>query len=122
MTKHAVVGLSLALRTEAPVRGVGVLTVCPAVVEIPILDKGAIGGFVGRDLPHGPAHGIPPRHILPRHNARHRAKRSTAGETTTRAHAASLFARLAPGLMQRMSTRFIEGRRARQAAARSRIR
>src|SRR6478736_1214939 len=49
MTKHAVVGLSLALRSEAVSRGVGVLAVCPGAVETPILDKGAIGGFVGRD-------------------------------------------------------------------------
>lgn len=48
-TKHAVVGLSMALRSEAVPRGVGVLVVCPAAVETPILDKGAIGGFVGRD-------------------------------------------------------------------------
>ena len=49
MTKHAVVGLSLALRSEAAAHGVGVLVVCPSAVETPILDKGAIGGFVGRD-------------------------------------------------------------------------
>src|SRR6202040_3882202 len=49
MTKHAIVGLSLALRSEAVSRGVGVLAVCPGAVETPILDKGAIGGFVGRD-------------------------------------------------------------------------
>ncbi|WP_460359057.1 SDR family oxidoreductase [Mycobacterium sp. ZZG] len=48
-TKHAVVGLSMALRSEAVPRGVGVLVVCPAAVETPILDKGAVGGFVGRD-------------------------------------------------------------------------
>ena len=48
-TKHAVVGMSLALRSEAVPRGVGVLVVCPAAVETPILDKGAVGGFVGRD-------------------------------------------------------------------------
>ena len=49
MTKHAIVGLSLALRSEAVPRGVGVLAVCPGAVETPILDKGAIGGFAGRD-------------------------------------------------------------------------
>src|SRR6202044_4102728 len=49
MTKHAIVGLSLALRSEAVSQGVGVLAVCPGAVETPILDKGAIGGFVGRD-------------------------------------------------------------------------
>ena len=48
MTKHAVVGLSLALRTEAAGRGVNVLAVCPSAVETPILDKGSVGGFVGR--------------------------------------------------------------------------
>ena len=48
-TKHAVVGLSLALRSEAVTHGVGVLVVCPSAVETPILDKGAVGGFVGRD-------------------------------------------------------------------------
>ncbi|HXS84842.1 MAG TPA: SDR family oxidoreductase, partial [Mycobacterium sp.] len=49
MTKHAIVGLSLALRSEAIPHGVGVLAVCPGAVETPILDKGAVGGFVGRD-------------------------------------------------------------------------
>ncbi|AFR48223.1 SDR family NAD(P)-dependent oxidoreductase [Gordonia sp. KTR9] len=48
MTKHAVVGLSLALRTEAAGHGVGVMAVCPSAVETPILDKGSVGGFVGR--------------------------------------------------------------------------
>jgi hypothetical protein len=45
-----VVGLSLALRSEAAGRGVGVLAVCPTAVETPTLDKGEIGGFVGRDF------------------------------------------------------------------------
>jgi len=49
-TKHAVVGLSMALRSEAVPRGVGVLVVCPAAVETPILDKGAVGTFGGRDF------------------------------------------------------------------------
>ena len=35
MTKHAVVGLSLALRSEAAGHGVGVLAVCPAAIETP---------------------------------------------------------------------------------------
>ena len=48
MTKHAVVGLSLALRTEAAGRGVNVMAVCPSAVETPILDKGSVGGFVRR--------------------------------------------------------------------------
>lgn len=48
MTKHAVVGLGLALRAEAAEHGVGVTVVCPAAVDTPILDKGEIGGFDGR--------------------------------------------------------------------------
>jgi NAD(P)-dependent dehydrogenase (short-subunit alcohol dehydrogenase family) len=49
MTKHAVVGLSLALRSEAASKGVGVTVVCPAAVDTPILDKGHVGRFHGRD-------------------------------------------------------------------------
>ncbi|MDX6372284.1 MAG: hypothetical protein QOD98_1272 [Nocardioidaceae bacterium] len=49
MTKHAVVGLSLALRSEAAEFGVGVTAVCPSAVDTPILDKGAVGRFHGRD-------------------------------------------------------------------------
>lgn len=47
-TKHAVVGLSLSLRSEAALHGVGVTVVCPSAVETPILDKGAVGAFPGR--------------------------------------------------------------------------
>ncbi len=61
MTKHAVVGLSMALRSEAAAHGVGVLAVCPAAVETPILDKGAVGGFVGRDYFLRRAGGVPGR-------------------------------------------------------------
>lgn len=49
MTKHAVVGLSLALRSEAAAKGVGVTVVCPSAVETPILEKGHLGRFHGRD-------------------------------------------------------------------------
>jgi NAD(P)-dependent dehydrogenase (short-subunit alcohol dehydrogenase family) len=35
MTKHAVVGLSLALRSEAAAKGVGVTVVCPSAVDTP---------------------------------------------------------------------------------------
>ena len=48
MTKHAVVGLSLSLRSEAVHHGVGVTAVCPSAVETPILDSGQQGGFDGR--------------------------------------------------------------------------
>lgn len=49
MTKHAVVGLSLALRSEAAAYGVGVTAICPAAVNTPILDKGEFGTVRGRD-------------------------------------------------------------------------
>jgi NAD(P)-dependent dehydrogenase (short-subunit alcohol dehydrogenase family) len=42
-TKYAVVGLSLALRTEAAGYGVGVTAICPSAVETPLLDKGGAG-------------------------------------------------------------------------------
>lgn len=40
MTKHAVVGLSLGLRSEAAAHGVRVSALCPGVVATPILDRG----------------------------------------------------------------------------------
>lgn len=49
MTKHAVVGLSLALRSEAAAHGVGVTAICPAAVNTPLLDKGEFGAVRGRD-------------------------------------------------------------------------
>lgn len=48
-TKHAVVGLSAALRSEAVAYGVGVTVVCPAAVDTPILDQGRVGQIDGRD-------------------------------------------------------------------------
>jgi NAD(P)-dependent dehydrogenase (short-subunit alcohol dehydrogenase family) len=123
MTKHAVVGLSLALRSEAVARGVGVLAVCPAAVETPILDKGAIGGFVGRDYflqAQGGKAYDPDR--LARDTLKAIEKNKAVLVKPRVAHAQWLFARLAPGLMQRMSMRFIEGQRASQAKARSEIR
>jgi NAD(P)-dependent dehydrogenase (short-subunit alcohol dehydrogenase family) len=50
MTKHAVVGLSLALRSEAAAYGIGVTAICPAAVNTPILDKGEFGQVRGRDF------------------------------------------------------------------------
>lgn len=119
MTKHAVVGLSLALRSEAAGRGVGVLAVCPAAVETPILDKGAVGGFVGRDY-YLKGQGIstpydPDR--LARDTLAAIDRNKALLVVPRRAHAAWLFARFAPGLMQRMSIRFVERQRAQQTSA-----
>jgi NAD(P)-dependent dehydrogenase (short-subunit alcohol dehydrogenase family) len=123
MTKHAVVGLSLALRSEAVARGVGVLVVCPSAVETPILDKGAINGFVGRDyFLHG--QGVktaydPDR--LARDTLRAIERNKAVLVKPRRAHAQWALARLAPGLMQRMSIGFIERQRASQSRARTEI-
>jgi NAD(P)-dependent dehydrogenase (short-subunit alcohol dehydrogenase family) len=49
-TKHAVVGLSMALRAEAKAHGVNVTVVCPFFVDTPILDS-----FGPEDLPKPPS-------------------------------------------------------------------
>lgn len=119
MTKHAVVGLSLALRTEAAAHCVGVLAICPTAVETPILEKGLIGKFDGRDFylngqgtktPYAPDR-------LARDALRAVERNQALLVVPRRAHAAWLFARLAPGLLQRMSIRFVAQQRARQAMA-----
>lgn len=118
MTKHAVVGLSLALRSEAVSRGVGVLAVCPAAVETPILDKGAIGGFVGRDYylrGQGMKTAYSPDRLA-RDTLKAIERNKALLVVPKRAHASWLFARLAPGMLQRLSIRFIAQQRARQAA------
>ncbi|MGV0793327.1 SDR family oxidoreductase [Mycolicibacterium sp. XJ1819] len=117
MTKHAVVGMSLALRSEAVPRGIGVLAVCPAAVETPILDKGAIGGFVGRDYFLQAQGGKPyDADRLARDILRAVEKNRPLLVKPRVAHAQWLFARLAPTLMNRMSMRFIAGQRAKQKA------
>jgi NAD(P)-dependent dehydrogenase (short-subunit alcohol dehydrogenase family) len=119
MTKHAVVGMSLALRSEAAGRGVKVLVVCPAAVETPILDKGAIGGFVGRDY-FLPAQGGKPYDAdrLATDVLRAIEKDKPILVKPRIAHAQWLFARLAPRLMNRVSMRFIADQRAKQTQAR----
>jgi short-subunit dehydrogenase len=117
--RHAVVGLSLALRTEAVSRGVGVLVLCPAAVQTPILDKGAIGGFVGRDY-YLRAQGVrraydPDR--LARDTLRAIRRNRPLLIVPRQARAMWLFQRLAPRLMNRMAIPFIERQRARQHAS-----
>jgi len=122
-TKHAVVGMSLALRSEAVPRGVGVLVVCPAAVETPILDKGAIGGFIGRDYFLQAQGGKPyDADQLARDVLRAIEKRKAILVKPRIARAQWLFARLAPGLMNRLSMRFIQGQRAKQGEANVKVR
>jgi NAD(P)-dependent dehydrogenase (short-subunit alcohol dehydrogenase family) len=121
MTKHAVVGLSMALRSEAAARGVGVLAVCPAAVETPILDKGSVGGFVGRDYFLQAQGGKPyDADRLASDVLRAIEKNKPILVKPRIAHAQWMFARLAPALMNRVSMRFIADQRAKQAQVRSR--
>src|SRR6201991_631572 len=118
MSKHAVVGLSLALRSEAVSRGVGVLVVCPSAVETPILDKGAIGGFVGRDS-YLRGQGMKNAYSadrLARDTLKAIGRNKGLLVKPTQAYASLVFARLAPSLLQRMSVRFIADQRKRQHA------
>jgi NAD(P)-dependent dehydrogenase (short-subunit alcohol dehydrogenase family) len=50
-TKHAVVGLSLALRVEATQAGVRVSVLCPGVVRTPILENGGTYGKLLQPVP-----------------------------------------------------------------------
>src|SRR5215469_2127877 len=51
--KHAVVGLSTSLRTEAAAHGVRVSAVCPGVIDTPLLDKGNPPDLPGAVFPDG---------------------------------------------------------------------
>jgi NAD(P)-dependent dehydrogenase (short-subunit alcohol dehydrogenase family) len=118
MTKHAVVGLSLALRSEAAAHGVGVLAICPTAVETPILDKGAIGGVSGREFyrkGQGSKNFYDPNRLA-RDTLRAVARNRALLVAPRRAHATWLFARLAPGLLQRMTIRFVAQQRESQKA------
>ena len=115
-TKHAVVGLSMALRSEAVPRGVGVLVVCPAAVETPILDKGAVGGFVGRDYFLQSQGGKPyDADRLARDTLRAIDRNKAILVKPTVAHLQWLFTRAAPVLMNRLAMRFVAGQRSRQS-------
>lgn len=113
MTKHAVVGLSLALRSEAAAHGVGVLAVCPGAVETPILDKGAVGDFEGRSFfltGMRSQTGYDPDRLA--QDVLRAIERNRGVLVVPRiAYAGWLFVRLAPGLMQRASARAIVRRR-----------
>src|SRR6516165_6290736 len=113
MTKHAVVGLSLALRSEAASHGIGVLAVCPGAVETPILDKGAVGDFEGRSFfltGQRSQTGYDPDRLA--RDVLRAVERNRAILVVPKlAYAGWLAVRLAPNLMQRMSSRLIARRR-----------
>ncbi|CAN5675420.1 SDR family oxidoreductase [soil metagenome] len=113
MSKHAVVGLSLALRSEAAAHNIGVLAICPAAVETPILDKGLITGINGREFyrmgQRSREFYDPDRLALDTLRAIERNRALLVVPRT--AYAGWLLARFAPGLMQRMSIRFMAQQR-----------
>lgn len=118
-TKHAVVGLSLALRSEAAGHGVGVTVVCPSAVETPILDKGAFGSFRGRN------------YLLEaeRTKVAYDADRLAADVLAAVARDQAILvvprrtrwgwrlSRLSPGLITRMATSFVAEQRAKAGAS-----
>jgi NAD(P)-dependent dehydrogenase (short-subunit alcohol dehydrogenase family) len=113
-TKHAVVGLSLALRSEAAARGVGVTVVCPAAVETPMLDQGEIGAVRGRDYylkGQGIRRPLDPDDLARQVLAGVRANRAMV-VAPRQARIAWRLGRYAPGFTQRMATRFVERQRA----------
>ncbi|GAA2066442.1 SDR family oxidoreductase [Williamsia deligens] len=112
-TKHAVVGLSLALRSEAAAHGIRVLALCPAAVETPLLDAGSVGGFRGRDY-YLTGQGLANAYSADRlatetleAMARDRALLVVPG----RARLAWRLYRWAPGVVWWSSTRFVAARR-----------
>ena len=117
MSKHAIVGLSLALRSEAAAHNIGVLAICPAAVETPILDKGLITGIDGREfyrMGQRSREFYDPDRLAA--DALRAIERNRAILVAPRkAYAGWLLARYAPGLMNRMSIKFVARQRAAQA-------
>lgn len=117
-TKHAVVGLSLALRSEAAAHGVGVTVVCPSAVDTPILDKGAVGRFHGRDYflkGQGVRRPLDPDVLAGQVLDAVAANRGLLVTPRT-ARVTWLMGRLAPRFVQRMSIRFVAKQRSMQEA------
>ena len=116
MSKHAVVGLSLTLRSEAAAHNVGVLAVCPAAVETPILDKGLITGINGREFyrmgQRSKDFYDPDR--LAADTLRAIGRNKAILVAPRKAYAGWLLARYAPGVMNRMAIRFVDKQRASQ--------
>ncbi|HEX4190258.1 MAG TPA: SDR family oxidoreductase [Marmoricola sp.] len=112
-TKHAIVGLSAALRSEAAAYGVGVTVVCPAAVDTPILDQGEIGRISGRDYylkGQGVRHPVPPAVLAARVLAAIPAGEAMVIEPV-QARMAYRLQRFAPGFTRKASTRFVDKQR-----------
>jgi NAD(P)-dependent dehydrogenase (short-subunit alcohol dehydrogenase family) len=120
-TKHAVVGLSLALRSEAASKGVRVTAVCPSAVETPILDKGQLGRFNGRDFylkGQGVRHPLDPDVLATQVLEAVRTDQPLLVTPWT-ARAAWRFGRLAPVAASRAAARFVDKQRRLQGRRRT---
>lgn len=109
MTKHAVVGLSLSLRSEAVHHGVGVTAVCPSAVETPILDSGQQGGFDGRRYyltGQGMSTALDPD-VLAQAVLRGVLRGDALVIAPARSRLTYAVGRLAPGFTRRMTARFV---------------
>ncbi len=118
MTKHAVVGLSLALRSEAADKGVGVTVVCPSAVETPILEKGHLGKFHGRDYylkGQGVRHPLDPD-VFAAQVLEAVADNRAMLVTPRTARIAWRLGRFFPGFVQRSSIKFVAKQRKWQEA------
>jgi len=119
-TKHAVVGLSLALRSEAAAKGVGVTAICPSAVETPLLEKGELGRFRGRDYylkGQGVRRALDPDVLADQALAAVAADRPLL-VTPRQARIVWRLGRLSPALVARSSIGFV-GRQRRLQAARA---
>jgi hypothetical protein len=86
-------------------------------VETPILDKGSVGGFVGRDYFLQAQGGKPyDADQLARDTLRAIEKNKAILVKPAVAHAQWLLARAAPALMNRLAMRFVGDQRSRQVA------
>ena len=127
-TKHAVVGLSTALRAEAASQGVGVSVLCPAFVDTPLLDEvyAAPASFGGSSV-RARVRLLQPRFLTAEHVARRAVDGLAANKAVIPvgflAHASWRLLRYAPPLArgviraQASGHRRLNDRAARRAAA-----
>lgn len=110
-TKHAVVGLSRSLRVEASVHGVGVTVLCPGALETPILDSAPPDDLADDDdfwLPDTRklfrrSTGIKDPDDFARYALEKIADNAAVVVYGRRTRALTTAARLAPGLVERLS-------------------
>jgi len=127
MTKHAVVGLSLSLRSEAQVHGVRVSAVCPGVIDTPILDSEGPPdlprtSFAGRGremLLHASGGQAYPPERLAEDVLRGVERNRAIIVSPSRARTAWILNRIAPRLVERLNARELAWARSQISKARA---